>query len=169
MDRRAFLKTAGVGSVALAGLALPAAALAKDDGDATVLEFRRMVGVSGPFVGATNPIRGIPGGGLPWMLAEGRGELRADGHLEVRVRGLVLAAGPRAGTNPVASFRAIVSCLSVDAAGQPVTVNRSTGEFPATNTGDADIEAQLDLPSPCLAPIVFVTSPTGAWFAATGL
>jgi hypothetical protein len=26
----------------------------------------------------------------------------------------------------------------------------------------------VDLPSPCIAPIVFVTSPNGAWFAATG-
>ncbi len=33
-------------------------------------------------------------------------------------------------------------------------------------------EAQLELPSPCVAPIVFVTNGTGAapgaWFAATG-
>ena len=26
----------------------------------------------------------------------------------------------------------------------------------------------LALPSPCLAPIVFVASPTGSWFAVTG-
>jgi hypothetical protein len=35
--------------------------------------------------------------------------------------------------------------------------------------GNAKIEEELDLPDPCLAPIVFVTSPTGSWFAVTGV
>jgi hypothetical protein len=38
--------------------------------------------------------------------------------------------------------------------------------------GDATIKATVDLPDPCVAPIVFVTSGTGSapgsWFAATG-
>jgi len=34
--------------------------------------------------------------------------------------------------------------------------------------GNASIEANLSLPQPCIAPIVFVTTPSGAWFAATG-
>jgi hypothetical protein len=34
--------------------------------------------------------------------------------------------------------------------------------------GDAKIEAQLTLPEPCVAPIAFVTSPAGSWFAVTG-
>jgi hypothetical protein len=98
---------------------------------------------------------------------------RTDGRIEVRVRGLVLAAGPSAGTNPIAQFKAIVSCLTpmTDASSGTLvaaTVNRSTNTFPATTTGDADIEDAVSLPSPCIAPIVFVTSPTGAWFSATG-
>jgi hypothetical protein len=48
-------------------------------------------------------------------------------------------------------------------------VNRETGLVPATSDGDARIRAQIDLPEPCIAPIVFVTSPTNAWFAATGM
>ena|SRR5437867_9798381 len=136
--------------------------------DAPVLAFRTMAPVTGPFVGATNPIRGVAGGGIPWAIAEGRGELRADGRLEVHVRGLVLAAGPSAGTNPVAAFRALVSCQSFTDA-VPTVVNVSTDDFPATATGDADIEATVSLPSPCFAPIVFVTNPAGRWFAVTGL
>ncbi|HEV8633399.1 MAG TPA: hypothetical protein VG370_04040 [Chloroflexota bacterium] len=136
--------------------------------DAPVLAFRTMVGVTGPFVGAANPIRGVAGGGLPWAIAEGRGELRADGRLEVHVRGLVLAAGPSAGTNPVANFRALVSCQSFTDA-TPTVVNVSTDDVPATTTGDADIEATVSLPSPCFAPIIFVTNPAGRWFAVTGL
>ena len=63
-----------------------------------------------------------------------------------------------------------MSCL--DGNGNPV--NRLTDPFPATTGfaanggGNASIEAMIDLPKPCIAPIVFVTSPSGAWFAVTG-
>lgn len=157
------MKKALLLAVGLVLLTIPSAA----SSDLVVLEFKTMVGVSGPFVGAANPIRGVNGGGLPWAISEGRGELDTTGKLEVRVRGLVLAAGPAAGTNPVANFRALVSCLTITA-GAPATVNVSTGLFPATITGDADIEQLLTLPTPCFAPIIFVTSPGGAWFAVTG-
>jgi hypothetical protein len=140
--------------------------------DRKMLSFDTMTGVVRPFTGATNPIRNVPGGGIPWVLRSARGELGTDGRIEVRVRGLVLAEGPSAGTNPIAQFKAIVSCLTParDDAGNLVvaTVNRSTNTFPATVTGDAEIEDVVSLPTPCIAPIVFVTNPTGAWFAATG-
>jgi len=61
-----------------------------------------------------------------------------------------------------------VSCQSIDGTGNPSVVNISTDNFPATSTGDSDIEATVEVPSPCFAPIVFVTSPTGRWFAITG-
>jgi hypothetical protein len=35
-------------------------------------------------------------------------------------------------------------------------------------SGDAEIEDTVTLPSPCFAPIVFVTSTGNAWFAVTG-
>ncbi len=46
-----------------------------------------------------------------------------------------------------------------------------TGAFPATATGDSKIEDTVALPSPCVAPIVFVGPGTGAvrWFSATGM
>ena len=55
------------------------------------LGFETMAAVSGPYVGAANPIRDIAGGGLPWILSSAQGELRADSALTVSVRGLVLA------------------------------------------------------------------------------
>ena len=133
--------------------------------DNTVLEFNTMVGNSGPFIGASNPIRGINAGGAAWMIAEGRGELKQNGELEVRVRGLVLVA---TGANPVDQFKAIVSCLTIDGSGNVANSNVSTGLFPATPTGDAEIEERLQLPQLCFAPLVFVTSPRDAWFAVTG-
>jgi hypothetical protein len=149
--------------VASAVLATPATGLADDK----ILSFDTMAGVVRPFTGATNPIRGVRGGGVPWTLNEAKGELRTDGQIRVRVRGLVVAS---TGTNPSPQFRAIVSCLTtaVDANGAPLAVNLPTNAFPASPEGDSEIEDVVILPSPCIAPIVFVTNPGGAWFAATG-
>jgi hypothetical protein len=73
--------------------------------------------------------------------------------------------------NPVPTFRAVVSCLSI-ADGAAVTVNRVTAPFPATVTGNAKFKGNVSLPSPCIAPIVFVTNgtgdPPGGWFSVTG-
>jgi hypothetical protein len=134
-------------------------------GRATVLEFKTMVGVSGPFTGATNPIRGIGGGGVPWVISVGKGELKANGKLEIKVRGLII---PTTGTNPAPSFRGVVSCMIIDGTGAPGNLNVSTGDFPATPAGDANIEEVLDLPTSCFAPIIFVTNSAGRWFAVTG-
>ncbi len=149
--------------------------LAKGKGDAKVLEFDTLVGVPRPYTGAANAIRGVPGGGLPWVVGSAVGELKTNGDVEVKVTGLVLDPTDQAvidrglaGVNPSAQFKVIVSCLSKDAAGAAMTVNVSSGLFPATPQGNASIEDHLSLPSPCIAPILFVTSPAGAWFAATG-
>jgi hypothetical protein len=136
--------------------------------DSQVLEFKTMAPVVAPFTGATNPVRGINGGGVPWRIASAKGELRTDGRLEIKVEGLVIVA---TGVNPVAAFRGVVNCLTP---ASPTTgVNLVTDPVPATSTGDAKIEAQLALPASCVAPIVFVTNgggaAPGAWFAATGM
>jgi hypothetical protein len=137
-----------------------------------VLEFATMAPVTGPFVGSANPIRGINGGGLPWQLDGARGELSSSGHLEVTVEGLVLLNGDPVpvqlrGTNPAANFVGIVSCQTT-VAGAPTVANVATGPFPATSTGDSRIEANVTLPSPCFAPIVFVGPSASTWFAVTG-
>jgi hypothetical protein len=145
---------------------------ASSGGDDTVLKFETLAPVSGPFVGTANPIRGVNGGGLPWQIGNGEGKLTSDGSLKVDVEGLVLFNGapvPPAlrGTNPISAFKAVVSCLTT-VNGTATSSNVSTAAFPATPTGDAEIKANVALPSPCFAPIIFVTSPTGAWFAVTG-
>lgn len=142
--------------------------LLTDSGNQTILRFQTMVGVNPPFTGTANPIRGITGGGLPWVLSDARGILKADGTLRVRVRGLVIPVAPFNGTNPAPNFRAIVSCMSVDNTGTPIIANVQTGLFPANTLGDSNIKEKIALPKPCIAPIIFVTSPTGAWFSATG-
>ena len=138
----------------------------------TILKFDVMTPVTGPYTGTSNPIRMVNGGGLPWIITSGTGSLKRDGRLQIHVRGLVLADSPAVpanlrGINPVPDFEAIVSCQTITGSMATVT-NVATGQFPASMSGNADIKARVNLPQPCIAPIVFVASPTGAWFAATG-
>ena len=148
-------------AVSLTALTIPTNAQSDKD----ILSFRDMAGVSGPFRGPTNAIRGIGGGGANWLIDEGRGELRRDGRLRIRVRGLVLES---TGANPAATFKGAVSCQTIDANGAAAVTNVFTEEFPATPTGDADIDAVVALPTRCFAPIIFVTNAAGRWFAVTG-
>jgi hypothetical protein len=143
--------------------------------ESKMLEFNNMIGLPRPYTGATNAIRGVPGGGLPWVIEFGKGKLSPEGKIDVLVKGLVFDPNDQAvidrgigGTNTVPNFKAIVSCLSKDADGNPTTVNVSTALFPADTAGNAHIKDTIVLPSPCIAPILFVTSPAGAWFASTG-
>ena len=139
-----------------------------------ILKFNVMTPVTGPYTGNSNPIRTVPGGGLPWIITAGTGSLTRDGHVLIHVRGLVLAEQspvPAAlqGTNPIPDFKAIVSCQTIGAAGSATITNVSTGQFPASTAGNADINARVTLPQPCIAPIVFVFgAPNVGWFAATG-
>jgi hypothetical protein len=128
-----------------------------------------MVGVDGPFLGSANPIRGVNGGGAPWVLDLAHGKLKANGDLDILVKGLVI---PGVG-NPVNPFRAIVSCLTVDEFGDVAEQNiitdpEDTQMIGDPGNGDARIRAKINLPDPCVAPIIFVTSPGGSWFASTG-
>lgn len=144
--------------------------LAKDDNH-TVLRADVMVGVSAPYTGATNPIRGLNGGRAPWVIGDAEVRLRSSGRVDIAFEGLVIGpTGPVAvaGTNPVPTQKVIVSCLSTDAAGAATTVNASSETFPVDAMGNAEARVHVDLPSPCIAPIVFVTSPGGSWFAASG-
>jgi hypothetical protein len=140
--------------------------------DGTVIEADVLVGVQAPYLRNANPIRGVNGGGLPWVIGRGEIELKASGKIEVEVRGLVIdpaATSAAAGTNPSPTFKAIVSCLSTTDGVVATTVNVETAQFPADAAGNSEFEDRVSLPSPCIAPIVFVTSGGGAWFAATGV
>jgi hypothetical protein len=123
-----------------------------------ILEFGSMTAVTGAAVGTVND-RGLTGGGLPWVITSGSGDVTRDGHVRVSVTGLVIPA--RGNTNPVANFKAIVSCVTK----HHVIVNVSTGLFPASAAGDSTIDDAVVLPSHCSHPILFVTSPGGSWFA----
>jgi len=103
---------------------------------------------------------GVAGGGVAWDIDEGSATLTADGRLHVEVQGLVLATTH---TNPIDFGRAIVACGGAAVA--------STAAVPFSDAGDAEVDATVSLPSPCLAPAVFFAGITGAgdrWFAVSG-
>lgn len=128
-------------------------------------------------------LRDVASGGRPWILKSIQAKLEAPKRdestatLKVDVKGLVFppgtilngvdVGGTRGG---VTHFAATLSC--VDELG--ATVNVTTGGFPATLEGDADIREKITVPAVCYAPVLLVRSfnPTagaaGNWFAASG-
>jgi hypothetical protein len=145
------------------GPAFSAAQASEVAGD-WVFRFDRLIG--NELTGAAGQIRGQNAAGALWRLEDGEARLSQRGELRVRVAGLVLQS---TGVNPVAAFKAILSCQT-PSAGALITANLSTATVPVGRDGDAEIREVLSgIPSPCYAPIVFVTSAGGSWFAVSGV
>ena len=160
------MKAAILAVVAFAAAALLFASLGLGSGDGRkVLEARVLVPLPLEYRGPAGTIRNVPGAGAQWSIGDAEVDLRSDGRLEIDVEGLIVTP---LGRNPLPQFKAIVSCQSV-VDGLPAVVNVPTAAFDATMpAGDAQTETNVDLPTPCLAPIVFVTTPGGSWIAVTG-
>ena len=142
----------GAGVLFVSGGAIVSAHSSRD-----VLEFDSMTPVTGGAVGTVND-RGITGGGKAWVITSGSGEVDRNGSVHVTVSGLVIPA--LGGINPISAFGATVSCVTPHG-----VVNLRTGTAPASAAGDATIDGTVTLPHPCKDPVLFVTSPGGAWFA----
>jgi hypothetical protein len=152
------------------------ASMAASSGESKIFVFTTMVGVSGAFLGSSMPLRGIGGGGLPWVISEARATLKSNGQFDVEVEGLVLdpnnataQARGIAGTNPAPFFFATLSCIDNTGA----VTNTNTSAVSASTSGNAEIEQTIPLPASCFAPIVlvrgsFTGAPVGPWFAASG-
>jgi hypothetical protein len=153
------LRTLVVACAAGAGLLAASAVSAGAHDGGTLIKFESMTTVTDGAVGTVND-RGIVGGGKPWVITSGTGEVDRDGRVHVTVTGLVIPVAPFNGTNPVAAFGVTVSCITPSG-----VVNVRTATAPASPSGDSIINGTVSLPRHCKHPIVFVTSPTGAWFA----
>ena len=132
-----------------------------------------MMPVTGPYTRTANPIRGVPGGGLPWIITAGNSALKSDGRLLEHVRGVVLADQAPVPLTPQGTTRSRSSTPSSAARPsappeRPPSPTSAPPRFPASTVGNADINATVSLPHPCIAPIVFAASPVFGWFAATG-
>lgn len=143
-------------------------------GARTILEFDTMYAVDGPFTSPANKINGVQGDDLPWELESASGTLSSDGHLEVRVRGLVFADDDEVpphlqGKNDERTFRMLLSCITEDGSHKTRQVEVFSRDFEASEDGDADFDGEIDLPNPCVAPVLFVMAGSeDRWFAVTG-
>ena len=164
-------------TLALAGASLAASPPSPTDsehGNRRILSFHTMYGVDGPFVGDANPVRDVIGDELPWTV-QGFviGDFDSHGHLTILVRGLVFADDPSVppelvGTNDEPEFRGLVSCLTETDNGVE-TQNVITDGFHADVHGNSFIHTTIELPNPCVAPIVMVLAGSeDKWFAMTG-
>lgn len=138
-----------------------------------ILQFKTMYAVNGAFLtpqGAPEPtIRDIVGDYQAWKINKFiKGRLFSNGRLIIEVRGLVFPDAP----NDEDHFRALVSCLTNDNNGQIVPQNVITSPFITGPEGNANINAHLQLPHPCVAPIVMILNGDpnegNAWFAISG-
>jgi hypothetical protein len=138
-----------------------------------LLSWRTMYGVGGPFLGAAHAQRGVSGDGMPWVLKSATGSLTTGGHLRISVKRLVFANSLDVpenlrGINDEPEFRGLVSCVAVNG-DSVVESNVMTDGFRASPKGDSKIDAWLELPDPCVSPVVMVLAGSSeVWFAATG-
>jgi len=148
----------------------------------TIIHFNTMFGVDKPFL-SSNPsqpsdptVRGVLGDYQPWKINRSvNGQLFADGRLIINIKGLIFGDGS---PNDEDHFRALVSCqLTPDVpGGKAATFSKFiTNPFPVHNPigeGNANINAKIPLPSPCVAPVVMILNGDPAegdvWFAITG-
>jgi hypothetical protein len=110
---------------------------------------------------------------LPWTIASADGWLDTEGHLTIRVRGLVFTDDKEVppalrGTNDEPTFRAEISCTT-EKENRVVRRNVVTEPFPATPAGDSRISTTVKLPNPCAAPTAFILAGSeDKWFAVVG-
>ncbi|MFL5412275.1 MAG: hypothetical protein ACJ79D_12945 [Myxococcales bacterium] len=109
-----------------------------------------------------NIVRGIQPPGQLWVIADLRAEVKTDGRVTVRGKGLLLAGGNGIGTNANQSVRATLIC---DAAGAALF---SSALVPLEPNGDFRIDDVLSPapPNVCASPVLLIRNPAGAWFAA---
>jgi hypothetical protein len=112
-----------------------------------------------------NVVRGVSPA-APWTIAGLRADVDADGRIQVKGRGLLLANGNRIGQNANQSVFATLICEtaapfvehSTDRAGVPLEAN-----------GDFSIDDVLDpAPAECASPVLLIRTINGTrpWFAA---
>lgn len=109
--------------------------------------------------GLINDVLGVNPGGRPWVIERLSADIKVDGRVSVRGRGLLLAGGNNIGRNGGQSVHARLFCAGVA---------HNTGNVPLDADGDFRIEDMLTpLPVvPCADPILLIVSSGGNWFAA---
>jgi hypothetical protein len=144
-------------------LLLTTAALAANDG--SNVRWRTIVGnINDP--GVSNPVAGIPSGGLPWTTTQGnaRVDLRT-GEIAFNVEGLVLNGGNASGTpGPITSVKGTLVCNP----GTPNQAVLDTATVPLSQEGDAQFIGTLGSVPACSNPLFLIRIPSNDSWIATG-
>jgi hypothetical protein len=157
--------------VALVALASAGIASAQNNVDVKFKGGIGVIPVTGVAANGTvnlNVVRGVNPAG-PWRIADLDAVVEFNGHIRVRGRALLLAAGNGIGTNAGASVHATLFCgpaataTAFDEAGVPLASN---GDF----TIDDFLTGNEPLPSSCESPVLLIRNGAvagqGVWFAA---
>ena len=157
--------------VALVALAFTGIASAQDNVDVKFKGGIGVIPVTGVAANGTvnlNIVRGVNPAG-PWRITDLNAVVESNGHIMVRGRGLLLAAGNGIGTNAGASVHATLFCgpaataTAFDEAGVSLA---SDGDFII----DDFLTGNGSLPTPCENPVLLIRSGAvagqGVWFAA---
>jgi hypothetical protein len=111
-----------------------------------------------------NIVRGVQPPGQIWVIADLRADVKADGSIKVKGRGLLLGGGNGIGGNAGQSVRATLICE----AAAPFTLHDTDPVVPLEANGDFRIDGALNPapPAVCASPVLLIRNPAGAWFAA---
>lgn len=155
--------------VALVALALTGFALAQDNHGPTLVKVKGAIGVInviGTNADGTiklNVVRGVSPGS-PWRIADLEADVRSDGHIKVKGRGLLLANGNGIGTNAGVNVFATLFCGPANTA-----TAHSSNQVALEADGDFRIDDFLTPapPSTCDSPVLLIRNGAGAgvWFA----
>jgi hypothetical protein len=118
-----------------------------------------------PSMPSDPSLHGVAAGAAPWVLRSGEAQLRRDGRLAVRIRGLVIPVAPANGTpGAVMTVSASLYC------GDDTMAAGTTASFPISRSGNARIAGQLTLPVKCQVPALLVhpNGNTAAYIATSG-
>ena len=141
-------------------LLLTSAAFAAEE-DSTV-RWRTIIGnINDP--GVSNPVAGIPSGGLPWTTTQGNARVNLrTGMIAFSVVGLVLNGGNASGTpGPVTSVKGTLVCN----AGTPTQTVLDTATVPLSQEGDAEFIGNLGSVPACANPLFLIRMPSDSWIA----
>jgi hypothetical protein len=158
ISKRSLVLSLLAGMAAMA-LVLAVGAFAKHDGPGKQDHGKRhgapLVKVSLAPSQPTDPtFHGVAPGGAPWVLKRGEVRLKADGKLNLRVKGLVIPIAPGNGTpGPVTTISASLYC----GADSSTTAADTTDQVPISRAGNARIhDKTFVVPDTCLAPVILV-------------
>lgn len=103
-----------------------------------------------PSLTSDPTLHGVMPGAKAWVLDRSELRVRADGRIEVRVRGLLLAGQTTPG--PVTAISASLFC----GADSDTTPAAATRQAPLSSSGNGRIRDRIAIPARCLAPIVLI-------------